>query len=493
MQITRRTALRACAFTMSTTLSTRTNGADVNNVAGSGIINDSVVSLCRRIRSREISSHEVVSAYLARIDQVNGQLNAVVRLRAEEALKEARECDAELAMGRIRGILHGIPFTVKDSFDTAGLVSTAGTTGRAKHLPKEDAIAVHRLSEAGAILLGKTNTPELTLAYSTINRIYGATLNPYDLAHSPGGSSGGAASILAASGSPLDICSDTAGSLRIPAHFCGVTCLKPTSGRVPRTGHIIDYRGPLQALTHVGPMARFVSDLRLVLPIIAGIDGIDPHVVPAPLQWPSVDTKRLRIAYFSNNGRSSPSQETKVTIDAAAEVVKPHVASLKSVFPSFLDAASRLYGQLVTADGMDWAKRILAATGTESSTLGILRKPMSTLTIPEFVRLVEKWDDIKSRSLEFWRNYDAMICPVSAAPAHKIGTPVPGLGSYVAGINIIGCPAVVVRAGANLNGLPIGVQVLAPMWREDRALAIAEIIEDELGGWKPLRGELISK
>jgi amidase len=160
--------------------------------------------------------------------------------------------------------------TVKDSLDTAGMISSGGTTGRRSFVPAQDATVVARMRAAGAIVLGKTNTPELTLSIETDNLIYGRTNNPYDVSRTPGGSSGGAAAIIAAGGSPLDLGSDTGGSIRQPAHFCGVAGIKPTSGRVPRTGHIISFDvGALEMFTQIGPVARFVEDLTLTLPIIA--------------------------------------------------------------------------------------------------------------------------------------------------------------------------------------------------------------------------------
>ena len=227
------------------------------------LIYASATALAAAIRARKLSSLEVVQACLRRIEEVNPQLNAVVQLAAHTAQEQARKADAALARGEIGGPLHGVPITVKDSFDTAGMVSTWGTPGRAGYVPAQDATAVARLKAAGAIVLGKTNTPEFTYSYETDNPVYGLTHNPYDLEYSPGGSSGGAAAIVACGGSPLDVGSDTGGSIRLPAHFCGIAGIKPTSGRVPRTGHAIAFGGLLDAFTQVGPLARYVEDLAL--------------------------------------------------------------------------------------------------------------------------------------------------------------------------------------------------------------------------------------
>ena len=212
----------------------------------------SASSLAGMIRERRVAAVEVVAALLSRIEQVNGELNAVVQLAAQRARTEAEAADAQLARGETRGPLHGVPITIKDSLDTAGIVSTGGTTGRREFVPDHDATVVRRLRDAGAIVLGKTNTPELTLArgFETDNEVYGRTNNPFDVARTSGGSSGGAAAIIAAGGSPLDIGSDTGGSIRVPAHCCGITGLRPTSGRVPRTGHIVPYGARLVGFAH---------------------------------------------------------------------------------------------------------------------------------------------------------------------------------------------------------------------------------------------------
>ena len=196
----------------------------------------SAVEVAAAIRAGEVSSVEVVEACLRRIEVVNPPINAVVRL-ADDALDVARAADAARRRGASLGPLHGVPFTIKDSLDTAGVVTTAGTVGWATRVPDRDATVVARLKAAGGILLGKTNTPEFTWANEADNLVYGRTSNPYDLDRSSGGSSGGSAAIVAAGGSPFDIGSDTGDSIRQPSHVCGVAGLKPTSGRVPRTGH----------------------------------------------------------------------------------------------------------------------------------------------------------------------------------------------------------------------------------------------------------------
>src|SRR5262245_45255957 len=200
-----------------------------------------LVALAAALRKGRLSSEAVTRAHLDRIAAVNPALNAVVRLRGDDALAEARAADG--VPRERRGPLHGVPLTIKDSLDTAGIVTTAGTKGRAAFVPAEDATVVKRLRAAGAIVMGKTNTPDLTVGYETTNREYGRTSNPYDPERTSGGSSGGAAAIVASGGSPLEVGTDTGGSIRLPAHFCGVAGLKPTVGRVPRTGHIIDYAG----------------------------------------------------------------------------------------------------------------------------------------------------------------------------------------------------------------------------------------------------------
>ncbi|PYS75892.1 MAG: amidase, partial [Acidobacteria bacterium] len=225
------------------------------------IIYSSATELARAIVEKEVSSEEVVNAHLARIEEANPKLNAVVRLTADAARARAREADAALARGDTWGPLHGVPVTIKDAFETAGVVSVGGTRGRAGYVPQEDAAGVARYKSAGAVVLGKTNVPEVSFAFESDNLVYGQTKNPYDLTRTPGGSSGGEAAAIASGMSPLGLGSDAGGSIRVPAHFCGIAGIKPTSGRTPRTGHFPPMGGLLDSIWQIGPLARRVEDL----------------------------------------------------------------------------------------------------------------------------------------------------------------------------------------------------------------------------------------
>ncbi len=445
--------------------------------------NVSVTQLAKSIQNKTISSREALEFYIKQIKKMNPKLNAVVQCPFESARIEAAKADDELAKGHIFGPLHGVPMTIKDSFDTAGVISTAGTLGRSNFIPEQDATVVTRLHEAGAILMGKTNTSELTFTYNANNLIYGQTNNPYDLGRTPGGSSGGAAAIVAAGGSPFDIGSDYGGSLRYPAHCCGVTTIKPTSGRVPRTGHILPFGSILDSFQQVGPITRSVEDLNLILPIIAGPDWIDPSIVPMPLGDPgAIYLKSLRVSFHTDNGIVSATPKTIDVIQKAATLLDNDGIAVEEILPPGIGQTYDLSMELWSADGGALIERLLKESGTEEHTIPWLElaKPMDATQLDA---LILKWYRFRSEMLSIFKNYDAIVCPVNAFPALPHGTIGDALRafSYTSAYNLTGWPAVVVRGGTSDEGLPIGLQIVAKPWREDIALALGGYFEKSFG------------
>ena len=461
-------------------------------MSGSDWIAASATSLADDIRSRRRSSVEVVTAVLERIEAVNPRLNAVVR-RVDGVLDAARRADEALARGDAVGPLHGLPFTIKDSFDTAGIVTTVGTVGWRDRVPERDATVVARLRAAGAILVGKTNTPEFTWSDETDNDVYGRTSNPYDLARTPGGSSGGSAAIVAAGASPFDIGSDTGDSIRQPAHVCGVAGIKPTTGRVPRTGHTPGFQGLFQSFTQLGPIARRVEDLELLLPIIAGPDGVDPFIPPVALRDPrAVDISRLRVAMFTDNGVRTPTPATVDAVRSAAAALEATGAHVEERRPPGLDEVADAWQSMISADGHAWLARLITGAGTPGhgsyDTRGWVQFD-DGLSSAELTAAVEHADAVRSRLLE-WMHHgevDVIVCPAMPQPAilHG-GSNDPAFGDTYSDVhNLTGFPAAVVRGGTSPEGLPIGVQLVGRPWREDTALAAARIVESASGGWQP--------
>ena len=458
----------------------------------SEIIYRSAKQIAQAISDKEVSASEVLEAHLSRIEEVNPALNAVVQFATDRARAEAKQADDALARGESLGPLHGVPFTLKDSIDTEGIITTGGTKGRANFVPDQDATVAARLREAGAILMGKTNTPELTLAGETNNLVYGQTNNPFDVTRTTGGSSGGAGAIITTGGSAFDIGSDTGGSVRGPAHFCGIAGIKPNSGRVPRTGHIVPYgMGAVDSLTQNGPMARFVEDLSLILPIISGPDWMDPYIVPMPLGDPAdVDIRGLRVCVYTDNGVKTPTPETVAAVNAAAKALSDAGLAVTEDLPKVIAENPEISNDLSSSDGRAWTQRLLDRWGTTEPHPWLARRmeKAKAVSVGEYTAMLERVDAFRSDMLAFMQSYDVIICPVYAFPALPHGeslTDEMALGpGYMATYNITGWPAAVVRGGASPDGLPIGVQVVARPWREDVALAVSEHLETALGGWQ---------
>lgn len=452
----------------------------------------SAKSIAQTIRDKKASAAEVLEAHLSRIEEVNPALNAVVQLAADRARAEAKRADEALANGDSLGPLHGVPFTLKDSIDTEGIITTGGTMGRANFVPDRDATVAARLRDAGAVLMGKTNTPELTLAGETNNLVYGQTNNPFDVTRTTGGSSGGAGAIVTTGGSAFDVGSDTGGSVRGPAHYCGIAGIKPNSGRVPRTGHIVPYgMGAVDSLTQNGPMARFVEDLALLMPILSGPDWKDPHIVPMPLGDPAdVELAGLRVCVYADNGVMTPTAETISTVNAAAKALSDAGLAVTEDLPKVIAENPEISNNLSSSDGRAWTQRLLDRWGTTEVHPWLMRRmaKATAVSVGEYSAMLERVDAFRSDMLSFMQSYDVIICPAAAFPALPHGesmedemTRGPG---YTATYNITGWPATVVRCGTSPDGLPIGVQVVARPWREDVSLAVAMQLETALGGWQ---------
>jgi amidase len=454
-------------------------------------IYQSAAAMAAAIGKKEISSQELVRACLERIGEVNPRLNAVVQNCAEQALREARHADQRLARGEATGPLHGVPFTLKDAIETRGVICTGGTEGRAHFIPPQDAVVVERLRGAGAILLGKTNCPELGWAWEADNLIYGRTNNPYDLHLSPGGSSGGESAIIAAGGSPFGLGSDAGGSVRFPAHCTGIASIKPTSGRVPRTGHFPGPGGLLDALWQIGPLARYVEDLALVLPVISGIDMRDAAIVPMALGDPrALDLREVRVAFHTDNGIVAPSDEISAAVKKAAQSLAAAGARVDEVRPPGIEQTYEIYLGLFTADGGASLESLLKEAGTTRVHPLMQRvldlQHQGAKSVAELGELVGRWDAFRRDLLFFMSNYDALLSPVCSFAGMEHGSTYDRLScfSYTMTSNLTGWPAAVVRGGTTQTGLPMGVQIVARPWREDVALALAQLLQEALGGWQ---------
>jgi amidase len=430
------------------------------------ILCSSGVEQARLIREGGISSEDLIRAHLEHIRLINTRLNAVVEVLAESALIAARHVDAKRARGEELQTFEGVPFSVKDSIEVARTVCSAGTLGFRNAAPsRRDATLVARLRAAGAIPIARTNLPDLLFAFESDNLIFGRTNNPYDLSRTAGGSSGGEAALIAACGSPFGLGSDAAGSVRVPAHFCGIASLKPTSGRLPRSGHVPPAGGWLEMLWQIGPMARRVEDLDAMMRLLAGPDGEDRTVVPMPYRDPAeVRVEELRVLNWK-------------------DVDDPCLSHRR---------AYEIEMKILGADGGDGLReylREIGSTKTHPLLEGWLKKLEPYRTDARgLARYWEELDGFRNRMFRLLRDCDAVLSPVCEHAALPHGTSIrddifPGFG-YTMIHNLTGWPAAVVRQGTSREGLPVGVHIAAAPWREDIVLALAKRIEEESGGWR---------
>jgi amidase len=331
------------------------------------------------------------------------------------------------------------------------------------------------------------------LAFETDNLVYGRTNNPYDLDRTPGGSSGGEAAAVAAGLSPFGLASDSLGSTRIPAHFCGVAGLKANHGRIPLTSGVFRTLGPIGRLRSIGILSRRVEDLALGLRVLSGPDGRDPWAAPVALGDPTeVDVGTLRVAVYDDNGIAPPTPETAQAVHDAAESLSKAGATVDQAKPPGVEEMASVL-QLFGGDGGAELRRTLDAVGTAEEDLSPPVRSLlafaagSVKSAGEMLVLQRWWDEFRGSMLEFMDRFDLVLCPVASVPAVPHGTGFEHLlaFSHAWTFNVTGWPVAVVRAGTSPEALPIGVQLAARPWREDVALAAAAVVEASLGGWQP--------
>ncbi len=501
------------------------------------LIHLGAVELARRIADRQVSSREVVDAHIRRIEQVNPQLNAVCQPLFDQARGEATAADEHQASGEPLRPLHGVPITVKECFHLKGTPASIGVRRFVEERHSDDALVVARLRAAGAIVLGKTNIPQLMIMHETDNPVYGRTNNPWDLSRGPGGSSGGEAAIVAACGSPLGVGNDLGGSIRVPAHSCGIHGIKPTTGRLSNHGTRAGWNGMEAIGNQPGPLARRVEDLELAMNLLAAPgQNVHDHNVP-PVPWPNpvdVRVEKLRIGYWKDDGFFSPAPALRRAVDEAVAALISRGAEVEEFTPPDIEEAMRQYFSIVSADAAadskrllgdstrDWRIRRLLMLGSVPGVLrGVTSGAMNIAGQRTMAWLIARtgalsadgyWQVTKQRE-QYTANFlqqlrkrklDAVICPPLALPALKHGATdhLVTAASYAMLFNLLNIPAGVVSttrvtAGeesdrtrssdmtvrraleveADSAGLPVGVQVAAPHWREDVVLAVMGALE----------------
>lgn len=451
-----------------------------------------------KLDKKEISPVELVTAHLECAHELQPKLNAFVHLDGESALARARNVESSLARGEALPPLGGIPLSIKCNLDVAGWPCPAGSLLRKDYVPTTDAVLVSRLEAAGAILLGNTNVPEFLMAYETDNRLNGKTSNPWNLAYSAGGSSGGEAAAIASGCSMGGVGSDGGGSIRTPAHFCGICGLKPTPGRVAATGHFPLSAGAFAWIGVVGPLARTVADLRAIFHVIEGPDAGDPLSAPVPArEIPPNVLRGLRIGILENPelGRATP--ETLSTIRRAAQLLCDLEFRVEPIKLEKLDRALELWwyffgpvvGSLIQH----------SAEGQESLLSPMLREYLAVATaeppgaLDTLLSACTERDLVRADLLRQMRDVPVLLSPVSTAPAFKHGE-----GNYRPGdphnyrdsmrycqwLNLAGFPGLSLPFGQSPEGLPINVQLIARPYEEDLLLAVAETLEQARGPWQ---------
>ncbi len=454
--------------------------------------------LAAMLRKRDVSSVEMVSAFIERIESVNHGLNAVVTLVEERASREAEDSDRRLAgKGDIRP-LEGLPITIKDSVMTEGVRSTDGMKIFEHYIPAHDAPTVARLRAAGAVIIAKTNLPEMAMDYDCDNPVFGATNNPWNRGRVPGGSSGGEAAALASGMSPLGLGSDYGGSIRVPSHFCGIVGLKPTWGTIPMSGHMPPGEAAPPGLAHmatIGPMARFVDDLTLSYNILRGVHPSALYTVPTIEAHPEkVDLKKIRCAIFTAAGQVPIASDIRAAIERAGKELQKAGIAVDEVKPP-VDDGARIWWEYAMADGNQLLIEALGDNLKHSRER--LRNNMAATpgkSAAEYFKISIARDSWRLKLAEFMERYPIILGAPFCITAFRHGEvevdidgkkfPLFGANWPALWVNCAGLPGAVVPAGKDRDGLPIGLQIVGRAFGEETVLAVAKVAENALGGFK---------
>lgn len=460
------------------------------------LLQHSAADLAAMIRAKQLSSLELTEACLGRIAERNPDLNAIIDLGENEALTAADAADEAIAQGAVTGPLHGVPLTIKASIDVAGRLCECGTQFRAGRRPKADAVLVSRLRKAGAVILGTTNTPDMLMAYETDNHLHGRTNHPINTSYTPGGSSGGEAAAIADGMSVAGMGSDGGGSVRVPAHFCGLYGLKPTPGVIPRTGHFPGCAGPGGYMGLIGPMARSAADLQLMLEATAGPDAGDAQSAPVSVEPPAAEAlKQLRIGWFTDDGMAPVTAETQQAVQRAATLLEGDGFDVRPYKWSGMDGAIDCWWKLFGVAARTLVEPMISGNEDRVHPLswGLIATPEETAatTYPEFLDAWLQRDLFSIRLAKRMEEYPVLLCPVASVPAYPHGqrewtidgrsVSYPRIFSYSQVFNMTGNPAAVVPIGTSPEGMPIGVQVIARKFEDATALAVARKLEVLLG------------
>jgi Asp-tRNA(Asn)/Glu-tRNA(Gln) amidotransferase A subunit family amidase len=462
------------------------------------IIFATIADIATGIREKKFSPVQVVDAHLERAAALQPKLNAFVHLDVEGAREQARAAEAALMRGERVGPLHGVPLTIKSCIDAAGWPTPAGSLLRKDYVPQVDAPLVARLRAAGAIVLGNTNTPEYLMAYETDNSLSGKTSNPWDVERSAGGSSGGEAAVIAAGCSAGGVGSDGGGSIRVPAHFCGICGLKPTPGRIPATGHFPGGGGAFGWIGVVGPMARTVADLRALFEVTAGPDEGDALSVPVPVRAvKKEEVGKLRIGILESDALGKETAETTAAVERAARLLSEQGFAVDTKRLKGLDRTIELwwyfFGPVIAS--IIWESFVGQAEMMSPTLREYVRLATAEmkLTYDGFLKACDERDRLRAEILRQMEEVTVLLSPVSAGPAFGHGE-----GNWRSGakenyretmrhsqwLNLAGFPGVAVPLGRSREGLPIGVQVIGRPYEDELVLAVAETIERRRGPWQ---------